>query len=89
MKKRSTMNSYTCEELAAFPTRNPLTNRYIDPMLTGSTYERLGLQCYKYGYDLVPCKYSDMVRNPRTKRCRSKSPRRRSGRRVELVVLED
>jgi hypothetical protein len=69
------MNKYLCGDLSKVPTRNPITHRTIKPH--GSTYDKLGMQCYDYGYDFVPCR-PGYVRNPDTRRCRSKSPRRRS-----------
>jgi hypothetical protein len=69
------MNKYLCGDLESFPTRNPITHRTIKPR--GSTYDKLGMQCYEYGYDFVPCR-PGYVRNPATRRCRSKSPKRRS-----------
>lgn len=68
------MNKEKCELLKSFPNINPMTDRQIDPFK--GTYKRLGLKCYKYGYDLVPCSKDNYVRHVSTLRCRSKSPKR-------------
>ena len=71
------MNRDRCKDLSMFPTRNPISKRLIDPRKRNSTYDRLGMKCYDYGYDLVPCSKLSHVRNPMTRRCRSPSPARR------------
>ena len=70
------MNRDRCKDLSMFPTRNPISKRLIDPRKRNSTYDRLGMKCYDYGYDLVPCSKLSHVRNPMTRRCRSPSPAR-------------
>ena len=74
------MNRERCRDLSMFPTRNPISHRLINPLKRHSTYDRLGMKCYDYGYDLVPCSRPSYVRNPRTRRCRSPSPKRRRSR---------